>query len=140
VWLIDEFKNMKDRIKRYTDKESVLDLTYNYNHVYLDKVYSISDTVSVEKNKNDLILFVKKPNWKKCIGIHRDYLSDSQGNDFPTDSLYKGTITEYSTSVQFVYGYNVPNKLVTEMFDELIRYKNDIEEFLKQKIKEEYYK
>ena len=37
------------------------------------------------------MFFVKKDNWKKYIGMNRDWLTDSWGNDFSNDHLYKST-------------------------------------------------
>jgi hypothetical protein len=134
--IMNIFKKWKENIKRYNDFEELLNLSYKYRYVKLNGLIQMNDVFLVAKN-DDLIFFVKKENWKKYIGISRIYLSDSQGNDFSKDSFYK---TSSLKEIRSCYDSEIPNDLIEEMFDELIKYKNDIEIVLKDKIKEEFYK
>lgn len=85
-----------------------------------------------------LIFFVKKDNWKKYIGVNRDCLGDSQGNDFSSDSLYK--TDNLSKGMVSCCKSSIPKELIKETEDELIKYKDDIKESLEIAIKEEFYK
>ena len=52
---------------------------------------------------------LKKDNWKKHIGVNRDWLSDSQGNDFPHDHLYKTSDLKNITSC---YKSDIPKEMI----------------------------
>lgn len=133
------FKKWKENIKRNWDKNGVLYYSYKYRNVYIKTPLILAGTIYIIKDSSyGLIFFVKKDNWKKYIGINRTYLSDSQGNDFPSDSLYK--TDNLSKGIVSCYESSIPKELIEEMFDELIKYKDDIKESLEIAIKEEFYK
>ena len=133
------FKKWKENIKRDWDKNGVLYYSYKYRNVYIKTPLIIAGTIYLIKDSSyGLIFFVKKDNWKKYIGVNRDYLSDSQGNDFPKDSLYK--TDNLSKGIVSCYESSIPKELIEEMFDELIKYEDDIKESLEIAIKEEFYK
>ena len=133
------FKKWKENIKRDWDKNKVLYYSYKYRNVYIKTPLILAGTIYIIKDSSyGLIFFVKKDNWKKYIGINRDYLSDSQGNDFPKDSLYK--TDDLSKGIVSCYESSIPKELIEKMFDELIKYKDDIKESLEIAIKEEFYK
>ena len=133
------FKKWKENIKRDWDKNKVLYYSYKYRNVYIKTPLILAGTIYIIKDSSyGLIFFVKKDNWKKYIGINRDYLSDSQGNDFPKDGLYK--TDNLSKGIASCYESSIPKELIDEMFDELIKYKDDIKESLEIAIKEEFYK
>ena len=130
------FKKWKENIKRYWNKNEVLYYSYKYRNVYIKTPLILAGTIYIIKDSSyGLIFFVKKNNWKKYIGINRTYLSDSQGNKdslYKTDNLSKGIVSCYESLI--------PKELIEEMFDELIKYKDDIKESLGIAIKEEFYK
>lgn len=128
------FKKWKENIKRYWNKDEVLYYSYKYRNVYIKTPLILAGTIYIIKDSSyGLIFFVKKDNWKKYIGINRTYLSDS-----PKDSLYK--TDNLSKGIVSCYESLIPKELIEEMFDELIKYKDDIKESLGIAIKEEFYK
>ena len=133
------FKKWKENIKRDWDKNGVLYYSYKYRNVYIKTPLILAGTIYIIKDSSyGLMFFVKKDNWKKYIGVNRDYLSNSLGNDFPKDSLYK--TDNLSKEIVSCYESSIPKELIDEMFDELIKYKDDIKESLEIAIKEEFYK
>ena len=133
------FKKWKENIKREWDKNGVLYYSYKYRNVYIKTPLILAGTIYIIKDSSyGLIFFVKKDNWKKYIGVNRDYISDSLGNDFPKDSLYK--TDNLSKGIVSCYESSIPKELIEEMFDELIKYEDDIKESLEIAIKEEFYK
>lgn len=133
------FKKWKENIKRDYDKNGVLYYSYKYRNVFIKTPLILAGTIYIIKDSSyGLIFFVKKDNWKKYIGINRDYLDDSQDNDFPSDSLYK--TDDLSKGIVSCYESSIPKELIEETFDELIKYKDDIKESLEIAIKEEFYK
>ena len=82
------------------------------------------------KRNNEPVLFVRMPDWRKYLGVKRDWEVDSSGCEFPIDTYYKGNnIT-----------HDIPRDLIEEMYDELIRHKDEIKEYLEYKLKAEYFK
>lgn len=134
--IFKKWKELKEKWKRHSDVYDILNLTYDYKRIEINNPIIIDDIYIIKKN-DDLIFFVKKDNWKKYIGVNRDWLSDLLGNDFSHDCLYK---TSDLKNITFCYESDIPKEMIEEMFDELIKYKNDIEIVLKDKIKEEFYK
>ena len=133
------FKKWKEKYKRHCDKYAILDYTYDYRNVSIKTPHILAGTIYIIKDSSfGLIFFVKKNNWKKYIGVNRDWLSDLQGNDFPKDNLYK--TDNLSKGIVSCYESSIPKELIEEMFDELIKYKDDIKESLEIEIKEEFYK
>ena len=57
---------------------------------------------------------------------------------FPHDNLYK--TDDLNKGIVSCYKSSIPKELIEEMFDELIKYKNDIKESFEIAIKEEFYK
>ena len=134
--IFKKWKELKDKIKRYNDSYEVAYMSYKYKNVELHSPIEMNNIYLV-KNKDDLIFFVKKDNWKKYIGFSRDYLCDSQGNDFSHDTYYKTTDLK---QIKSCYLSDIPKELIKETEDELIKYKDDIKIVLEDKIKEEFYK
>lgn len=114
----------------------ILNLTYDYKNIELGSPIQVNN-IYILKKKNDLIFFVKKDNWKKYIGINRDWFTDSWGNDFSNDHLYKSTDLK---KIKKCYESDIPKELIEETFDELIKYKDDLKSILEDKKKEEFYK
>ena len=130
---------MERKYKKNWNKYDVLYYSYKYRNVYIKTPLILAGTIYIIKDSSyGLIFFVKKDNWKKYIGVNRTYLSDSQGNDFPSDSLYK--TDNLSKGIVSCYESSIPKELIDEMFDELIKYKDDIKESLELAFKEEFYK
>lgn len=132
------WKEVKKRYKRCCDKYTVLDYSYDYKNVDIRTPQILAGIIYIIKNSSyGLIFFVKKDNWKKYIGVNRDWLFDSQGNDFYQDHLYKSIDLK---EIKSCYESDIPKEMIEEMFDELIKYKYDIKESLEITIKEEFYK
>lgn len=128
--------NIFKKWKTYSDVYDILNLTYDYKRIEINSPIIIDD-IYIVKHNDDLIFFVKKDNWKKYIGINRDWLSDSQGNDFSHDHLYK---TSDLKNIIFCYKSDVPKEMIEEMYDELIKHKDDLKNILEGIKKEEFYK
>ena len=132
--------NIFKRWKEYLKIEEVLDLTYKYRKIKITKPININDIYIVtDKTSDVLFFFVKKDNWKKYIGVYRDYLSDSQGNNFSHDSLCKSEELNLQ-NIKYCHESDFPKELIVEFKNELIKYKDDIKIVLEDKIKEEFYK
>lgn len=141
MWLTEKWKKFRETLKRNKEIYSIYNLTSDYNFIPLNKLSQITDTIFITKHNNDLILLVKKTNWNKYMGIHRTWLCDSQGNDFTHDNLYEAIFIEgRKISMGISYPSRVPKEIINEMYDELIKNKTVIIDFLKQKVKEIYYK
>ena len=129
-------KEYKERLVKRSKIYDILNLTYDYKNIELGSPIQVNN-IYILKKKNDLIFFVKKDNWKKYIGMNRDWLTDSWGNDFSNDHLYKSTDLK---KIKICYESDVPKELIEETFDELIKYKNDLKSILEDEKKEEFYK
>ena len=57
------FKRWKEKVKKHFAIEEVLDLSYNYKYVTLEVPIQINNIFLV-KDKDSLIFFVKKDDWK----------------------------------------------------------------------------
>lgn len=137
--IFKKWKEFKEKYKRHCDKYTVLDYTYDYKNVVIRTPHILAGTIYIIKDSSyGLIFFVKKDNWKKYIGVNRTYLSDSQGDNFSSDNLYKAD--DLNKGISYCYESSIPKELIEEMFDELIKYKDDIKESLEIEIKEEFYK
>lgn len=134
--IFKKWKELKEKWKRHSNVYDILNFTYDYERIEINNPIIIDD-ICIVKHNNDLIFFVKKDNWKKYIGINRDWLSDSQGNDFSCDHLYK---TSDLKNIIFCYKSDVPKEIIEEMYDELIKHKDDLKNILEDKKKEEFYK
>ena len=130
------WKELKEKWIRWSNIDDILNLTYNYKRIEI-KEPIIVDNIYIVKHNDDLMFFIKKDNWKKYIGVNRDWLEDSQGNDFPHDHLYKTSDLKNITSC---YKSDIPKEIIEEMHDELIKYKDDLKNILEDKKKEEFYK
>ena len=130
------FKKLKEKWIRHSNIYDILNLTYDYKNIELDSPIQVNN-IYILKKKNDLIFFVKKDNWKKYIGINRDWFTDLSGNDFSNDHLYKSTDLK---KIKRCYESDIPKELIEETFDELIKYKDDLKSILEDKKKEEFYK
>lgn len=86
--IFKKWKELKEKWKRYSDIHDVLNLTFNCKRIEIKEPIIIDD-IYIVKHNDDLIFFVKKDNWKKYIGMNRDWLEDSQGNNFSHNHLYK---------------------------------------------------
>lgn len=134
--IFKKWKECKERLVKHSKIYGILNLTYDYKNIELGSPIQVNN-IYILKKKNDLMLFVKKDNWKKYIGVNRDWLTDSYGNDFSNDHLYKSTDLK---KIKRCYESDVPKELIEETFDELIKYKDDLKSILEDKKKEEFYK
>lgn len=134
--IFKKWKELKEKWIRWSNINDVLNLTYDYKRTEIEELIIIDD-IYIVKNKDDLIFFVKKFNWKKYIGINRDWLEDSQGNDFSQDHLYKTSDLE---NIKSCYKSDVPKEMIEEMYDKLIEHVDDLKNILENKKKEEFYK
>lgn len=133
--IFKKWKELKEKWIRWSNVNDVLNLTYDYKRTEIEELIIIDD-IYIVKNKDDLIFFVKKSNWKKYIGINRDWLEDSQGNDFSQDYLYKTSDLE---NIKSCYKSDVPKEMIEEMYDKLIEHVDDLKNILENKKKEEFY-
>lgn len=133
--LFRKWKEHKEQYIRYCKIYDVLNLTDDYKNVEFDDI--IYENIYIVKRNDDLIFFVKKDNWKKYIGMNRNWLTDSQGGNFNHDHLYKSVDLK---KIINCYESDIPKELLNEVFDELIKYKNELKNILENKKKEEFYK
>lgn len=133
--LFRKWKEHKEQWIRYCKIYDVLNLTDDYKNVEFDDI--IYENIYIVKRNDDLIFFVKKDNWKKYIGMNRNWLTDSQGGNFSHDHLYKSVDLK---KIINCYESDIPKELLNEVFDELIKYKNELKNILENKKKEEFYK
>lgn len=133
--IFKKWKELKEKWIRWSNIEDVLNLTFNFKRIEIKEPIIIND-ICIVKNNDDLIFFVKKNNWKKYIGVNRDWLEDSQGNDFSHDNLYKTSDLKNITSC---YKSDVPKEIIEEMHDKLIKHKDDLKNILESTKKEEFY-
>ena len=131
-----KWKELKEKWKRHSDVYDILNLTYDYKRIEINNPIIIDDIYIVKYN-DSLIFFVKKDNWKKYIGVNRDWLEDSQGNDFSHDHLYKTSNLKNITSC---YESDIPKEMIEEMENELMKNKDNLKNILENKKKEEFYK
>ncbi len=134
--IFKKWKELKEEWIRCSNISGALNLTCNYKRIEI-KEPIIIDNIYIIKNNNNLIFFVKKNNWKKYIGVNRDWLSDLEGNDFPSDHLYK---TSDLKNIIFCYKSDIPEEIIEELYNELIEYKDDLKNALENKKREEFYK
>lgn len=133
--IFKKWKELKEKWIRWSNIDNVLNLTYNYKRIEIKEPIIIDD-IYIMKHNDDLIFFVKKDNWKKYIGVNRDWLEDSQGNDFSHDHLYKTSDLKNITSC---VESDIPKEIIEEMYDKLIKYVNDLKNILDSTKKEEFY-
>ncbi len=133
--LFRKWKEHKEQWIRYCKIYDVLNLTDDYKNVEFDNI--IYENIYIVKRNDDLIFFVKKDNWKKYIGMNRNWLTDSQDGSFSHDHLYKSVDLK---KIIDCYESDIPKELLNEVFDELIKYKNELKNILENKKKEEFYK
>ena len=134
--IFKKWKELKEKWIRWSNIDNVLNLTYNYKRIEIKEPISIND-IYIVKHNDDLIFFVKKDNWKKYIGPNRDWLEDSQGNDFSHDNLYK---TSDLKNIKSCHESDIPKEIIEEMYDKLIEHVDDLKNILENKKKEEFYK
>ena len=134
--IFKKWKELKEKWIRCSNIDDVLNLTFNYKRIEIKKSIII-DNIYIVKHDNDLIFFVRKDNWKKYIGMSRDWREDSQGNNFSHDYLCK---TSDLKNITFCYKFDVPKELIDEIENELIKYKDDLKNILECMKKEEFYK
>lgn len=131
-------KKLIDFYKYNRNREEVLDLIYRYRNIELKSFHILAGTIYILKdNKYRLMFFVKKQGWKKCLGVRRDYVEGLTGvvsktYFYKSDCKFKD-IESVDTDI-------VPEELIKQMFDELIKYKDDIHESLDIAIRDEFYK
>ena len=134
--IFKKWKELKEKWIKRSNVDYVLNLTYNYKRIEIKEPIIIDD-IYIVKHNDYLIFFVKKSNWKKYIGVNRDWLEESQGNDFSHDHLYK---TSDLKNITFCYKSDIPKEIIEEMHDKLIEHTDDLKNILENKKKEEFYK
>jgi hypothetical protein len=125
------FKKCVENIKRDWNISEVFYYAKIYDEVEIEnkKPIKINDKVYVVRYSDDLIFFVKEANWKKYIGVKRIYLEDSQ-----YDIYYKSSDLKNIKNCR-----DIPIEMIEIMYDELIKYKNDINSALQVIKNEEFY-
>ena len=134
--IIKKWKELKEKWIRWSNVDYVLNLTFNYKRIEIKEPITIND-IYIVKHNDDLIFFVKKDNWKKYIGVNRDWLVDSQGNNFSNNHLYK---TSDLKNIKSCHESDIPKEIIEEMYDKLIEHIDDLKNILESTKKEEFYK
>lgn len=130
MWLTNRIRQWKADIKRNCDKAEILGLTYKYRTVELLGEEKVTANIKAANINDSLVLLVRMPDWRKYLGVRREWEVDSSGCEFPIDTYYKDKNT----------AHDIPQQLIEEMFDELIEHKDEIKEYLEYKLKAEYFK
>jgi hypothetical protein len=133
--IFKKWKELKEEWIRWSNIDDVLNLTYDYKRIEIKEPIIIDD-IYIVKHDDGLIFFVKKDNWKKYIGVNRDWLEDSMGNDFSHDHLFKTSDLKNITSC---YKSDIPKEMIEEMENELMKNKDDLKNILECAKKEEFY-
>ncbi len=74
-----------------------------------------------------MVFFVKKDNWKKYIGVSL--------NEVSYYNLYK---TSDLKNIEYCCKSDIPENLIHEMYDELIKHMDDLKNTFENKKKEEF--
>ena len=132
--LKEKWKSFKKSIMRENKIYDVLYLMKKYNNVNFEELTQINNSDCYIIKKNDYLYFaVKKSNWKNYIAIHRNFYEHISQDTFCT-------INNDNLRFDLKFKEDIPKEMIDEMYDVLIENADYIEEELKLKIKEEYYK
>lgn len=127
--------NIFKKLKRHLKIGAVLSLTCDYKEIEIKEPIIIGD-IYIVKEKDDLIFFVKKDNWKKYIGINRICWVLSQDNSLYCNYFYK---TSDLKNITTCYESDIPKEMIEETYDKLIERMDDLKNVLKGKKNEEFY-
>lgn len=134
--LIEKIKKFKKYMQDKNILYDVLYLTYEYRNIEMDKFVQITDTnIYIIKNGDNVILAVKKPNWKKYIGVSKIWLDDSQGGCF---CIHYYKITD--NNIEYTCIDNIPYEMINEMQNEFINNAEEIKKTFETLKYVEYYK
>lgn len=132
--LKEKWKSFKESIIRENKIFDVLYLMKKYNNVNFEEIIQINDSdCYIIKSHNLLYFAVKKSNWKNYVGIHRSFY-----DDLSQDTYCAIDFNNLKFDIKFKE--DIPKEVINELYDVLIENADYIEEELKLKIKEEYYK
>ena len=124
------FKRWKENFIRNININEVLYYAKEYREIEIEKPIKVNEEIYIVKYASDLIFFMKKSNWKKYIGVRKVYLEDSA-----YDAYYKSDDLKDITNCN-----DIPSEMTEEMYDELVKYKDEIHSLLGKTKHEEFYK
>ena len=124
------FKRWKENFIRNININEVLYYAKEYREIEIEKPIKVNEEIYIVKYASNLIFFMKKSNWKKYIGVRKVYLEDSAYNTY-----YKSDDLKDITNCN-----DIPSEMTEEMYDELVKYKDEIHSLLGKTKHEEFYK
>lgn len=132
--LKEKWKSFKESIIRENKIFDVLYLMKKYNNVKFEELIQINNSDCYIIKRCDFLYFaVKKPNWKNYVGIHRSFYDDLSQDTYCT-------IDFNNLKFDIKFKEDIPKEVINELYDELIKNSDSIQQELELIIKKEYYK
>lgn len=126
MYIFDDLKELNRQWKRWLNIKDILKLTRTYRKIEIKEPIVIDD-IYIINYCYSLVFFVKKYNWKKYIGVSLN--EDSYYNLYKTSDL---------KNIEYCCKSDIPENLIHEMYDELIKHMNDLKNIFENKKKEEF--
>lgn len=126
MYIFDDLKELNRQWKRWLNIKDILKLTRTYRKIEIKEPIVIDD-IYIINYCYSLVFFVKKDNWKKYIGVSLN--EDSYYNLYKTSDL---------KNIEYCCKSDIPENLIHEMYDELIKHMNDLKNIFENKKKEEF--
>lgn len=126
MYIFDDLKELNRQWKRWLNIKDILKLTRTYRKIEIKEPIVIDD-IYIINYCYSLVFFAKKDNWKKYIGVSLN--EDSYYNLYKTSDL---------KNIEYCCKSDIPENLIHEMYDELIKHMNDLKNIFENKKKEEF--
>ncbi len=126
MYIFDDLKELNRQWKRWLNIKDILKLTQTYRKIEIKEPIVIDD-IYIINYCYSLVFFVKKDNWKKYIGVRL--------NEVSYYNLYK---TSDLKNIEYCCKSDIPENLIHEMYDELIKHMDDLKNTFENKKKEEF--
>lgn len=126
MYIFDDLKELNRQWKRWLNIKDILKLTRTYRKIEIKEPIIIDD-IYIINYCYSLVFFVKKDNWKKYIGVSL--------NEVSYYNLYK---TSDLKNIEYCCKSDIPENLIHEMYDELIKHMDDLKNTFENKKKEEF--
>lgn len=126
MYIFDDLKELNRQWKRWLNIKDILKLTRTYRKIEIKEPIVIDD-IYIINYCYSLVFFVKKDNWKKYIGVSL--------NEVSYYNLYK---TSDLKNIKHCCKSDIPENLIHEMYDELIKHMDDLKNTFENKKKEEF--
>lgn len=126
MYIFDDLKELNRQWKRWLNIKDILKLTRTYRKIEIKEPIVIDD-IYIINYCYSLVFFVKKDNWKKYIGVSL--------NEVSYYNLYK---TSDLKNIEYCCKSDIPENLIHEMYDELIKHMDDLKNTFENKKKEEF--